>query len=120
TISYYESVIEGFRQVWAIHPEDKPKAEKRLAALNEKLNRLIEDVNVTSDEFYDKVSYNRYVKVLVPAVAKSQKLVEASTVKLILYAEAVLFVLYVCVAAVGGVKQSLIWSRDAGDAAAGV
>lgn len=120
TISYYESVIEGFRQVWAIHPEDKPKAEKRLAALNEKLNRLIEDVNVTSDEFYDKVSYNRYVKVLVPAVAKSQKLVEASTVKLVLYAEAVLFVLYICVAAVGGVKQSLIRSREAGDAAAGV
>ena len=120
TISYYESVIEGFRQVWAIHPEDKAKAEKLLAALNEKLNRLIEDVNVTSDEFYEKVSYNRYVKVLVPAVAKSQKLVEASTVKLVLYAEAVLFILYVCVAVVGGVKQSLIRSRDAGDAAAGV
>ena len=105
TISYYESVIEGFRTTTSVAQRDIDKVEGYLESLNEKINQLIRDVNVTADEYYDKAAFANTVRVLVPALAETPSLL-GEPLKFVAVTEAVLMVIYLAVAVVYGLEKS--------------
>ena len=106
TISYYESVIEGFQESKSVNKSDKETVEGYLESLSTNVNRLIEDVEATSNEYYDKVANADMVQLLVPAMAEGTKLISRNTLLIVGVTEAILLVCYLGASVICGVKQA--------------
>ena len=106
SISYYESVIEGFRSGEASRPEDIQKVETYLADLNEKLNTLFENVSKTADEYYVRVAFSDRVRVLMPPSSQEPEMVSTMTLLAGIGTVAVVLFLYLLMAVVSAGQQS--------------
>lgn len=105
TIRYYESVIEGFRTTSAVAQQDIEKVEGYLESLNGKIDQLLQHVNATADEYYEKAAFANAVRVLVPALAETPSLL-GDTVKYVAIVEGVLLVAYLGAAVIYGLKKA--------------
>lgn len=106
TISYYESVIEGFRTSGTVAQRDIDTVEAYLASLSEKINKLIQDVNTTADEYYETAAFVNTLRVLVPAMAEANTLSVPELAKTVGIVEGVLLVAYLGAAVVYGLKKA--------------
>ena len=71
SISYYEAVIQGFRQAdqfSASRDRDIEAVRGYLEDLNGKLDALIRNVSLTVNEYYEQAAFSNQVRALVPAV----------------------------------------------------
>lgn len=66
-IEYYKNRITDLKSRNTASKEKIEKAEADLASLNEKINKLIDQVNITADEYYSTVSFANAYNILVPA-----------------------------------------------------
>ena len=105
SISYYERVIEGFRNAESANEEEIEKVEGYLSSLNEKLNALFEDATKTVDEYYDKVAFANRMQVLIPATARNTPLITKTTVMMVVAVEALLFAAFCAVALAMSLKK---------------
>ena len=105
-IMYYQNMIERFQTNNPPQAEDIKTIELYLSELNEKISALIENVNLTANEFYSKAAFVHTMQVLVPATAESPSLIPSIVIWITLIAEAILFVLYMAVAIGYGIKKS--------------
>ena len=99
TIRYYESVIEKLNQKSIILQANNDTAEAYLTSFNEKITQLVDVVNTTVNEYYDKAVLTNSLQVLVPAIAKAPKITDGGWIKTLAIVE-VLLVLCYCAAAV--------------------
>lgn len=107
SISYYERVIEGFRNAGvSSNPEDVEKVQEYLRILNNGVNQLIQNVSLTADEYYEKVSFSNEIRVLVPAVVEKVPLISTFALKLVLVVEFLLFVIYLFRAFILGMREA--------------
>ena len=111
-IGYYEMLIENFKKGASLSDAKKEQAEKYLATLNEKLNKLIEDIKVTADEYYEKAAFYKTVRVKIPAVAEAPTITHKSVIMVFGITEALLLVIYLGIAMVNGIKESLAKGED--------
>ena len=67
SIEYYKDRHEALKNNPVGSTDKTEKVEKDLAALNEKINNLVEIVNKTSDDYYRNVTFKNAYSLLVPA-----------------------------------------------------
>ena len=107
SISFYESVIEGFLNAeTSSRPEDIQVVKEYLEHLNEEVNELIRNITLTADEYYDRVAFTDEVRVLIPSMVEAEPLVSMTTVKVVAAIEALLFLGYLCWAFVLGIRET--------------
>ncbi|MGN0622167.1 MAG: lipopolysaccharide biosynthesis protein [Porcipelethomonas sp.] len=75
-IVYYQERMDALKDKPAGTSAQAEKVVSDLSALNDKINKLIDDVNKTSNEYYENVAYSNAYNILVPANSS-----EISTVK---------------------------------------
>ena len=98
-IGFYNDRIKALKASNAVSSEEDEKiVAEKLEALNSKISNLINTVNETSDEYYEKVSFAKAYNILVPAIGSEPFVVTGDLVMPILIAEGVLFVIYAAVA----------------------
>lgn len=101
-INYYTQRIKELNSKPAGNDEKKEKVDAKLASLNEKLNQLIEDVNVTADEYYATIPFANSYNILVPATSVGftsfmSRVIGTAKLPVVLV-EAVIFLAYICTA----------------------
>jgi len=72
-----------------------------LTALNEKINKIIDDINVTANEYYESVAFKNAYNILVPAsssVTGAISDVLKNTILPFAIFEAIVFVIYISAA----------------------
>ena len=111
-ISYYEMLIANYKANNTTSDKKKAQAEQYLATLNEKVNKLMEDVKITADEYYEKADFFKTVSVKIPAVAESPSLTHKSVIMIVGIAEAIVLLLYLGIACVNGIKESIFKDRE--------
>ena len=106
SISYYESVIEGFRQTDADASalDDIEIVKGYLEKLYQDLTELAKNVSLTANEYYETVSFADQIPVLVPATFDNEP--PTMLIKAIIAMEAALFVAYFAVSFVHGVRDA--------------
>ena len=105
SISYYESVIEGFQKVDGVsNPKDVELVQSYLESLNDQLTELTRNVTVTANEYYEKASFSNQVQILVPAVFDSVS--SSLLIKYVVVIEAALFAAYAAVAVFLGIRDA--------------
>lgn len=96
-IDYYQKRIERLTTTPVADATKREKVEADLAIINEKLNILLEEVNLTANEYYENVIYAKSYNVLVPASVSSTSVVKNAIKDSLLYVviiDALLFVIY--------------------------
>ena len=94
TIRYYESVIEKLSQRESVVQENINTADEYLTSFNAKLNHLIEDVNETVTEYYEKAVRENALRIVVPATAETQGIMQGKWIKYMMILEVVLLLGY--------------------------
>lgn len=102
SISYYESVIEGFMNGQDPAPENIAKVESDLAVLSEKINLLIQNATKTVDEYYERAAFANRIRVLIPATGKHASFITKTVVLIVFVVEALIFGLFGIIAIVKG------------------
>ncbi len=98
-IGFYNDRIKALKASNTVSSEEDEKiVAEKLEALNSKISNLINTVNETSDEYYEKVSFAKAYNILVPAIGSEPVVVTGDLVMPILIAEGVLFVIYAAAA----------------------
>ena len=105
SISYYESVIEGFRKAeGSSDPKDVEMVRNYLEVLNAKVTELASDVSATVNEYYEKVSFSNQIRIMIPAVFDTVP--SSLIIKVVAVVEALLFLIYASVAVVLGIREA--------------
>ena len=113
SISYYESVIEGFQNSGASsNPADVERVDEYLRILNESVNQLIRNVSLTANEYYEKIAFANEIRVLVPATAEKIPLISSLALKIVIVVEVLLFMLYLAYAFVLGIRDSNVSRKE--------
>ena len=111
TISYYKMLIKGYRGSGRADQAKCEQADRYLATLDEKVSSLIKDIRETTDEYYSNAVFNRTVNIQVPAIAEKPKFMGNNVIMCVGVAEAVLLVMYLGIAVVFGIRDSLSVSK---------
>ena len=69
-------------------------ADEYLTSFNAKLNHLIEDVNETVTEYYEKAVRENALRIVVPATAETQGIMQGKWIKYMMILEVVLLLGY--------------------------
>lgn len=112
SISYYESVIEGFENGQNPSPENIEKVKNDLAALNEKVNLLIENATKTVDEYYERAAFANRIRVLIPATGKHSPFISKTVVMIVFAVEALIFCIFGMIAFVKGLEAQRAMKAD--------
>lgn len=100
-INFYNTRIVALKSKPVGNSTEKEKVEADLTRINEKVNDLIDKINLTADEYYNTVSFANAYNVLVPASTSSVVRTFGDIIKDSLIAifvlEALLVVAYICV-----------------------
>lgn len=108
SIKYYTQRKESLENATTSTPEMEAKVEADFAVLKEKLTKLIEDTELTSEEYYETVEFAHAYNILVPPANSSTDTIKTvigfAKLPLIL-AEGLLFVIYFAVAFVKSIKE---------------
>lgn len=107
-IEYYNQRLTALKRAVVGSTDKVEKIETDLAALNEKVNDLIQLVNDTADDYYQNVSLANAYNVLVPATSQVAATVKngiTSAIVPVIGLELLLFVGYLTVAFVEALKS---------------
>lgn len=102
-INDYQTRLDKLEKKSLGSAKDQEKVETDLSAMGEKLNKLVNDVNATADEYFETASYANSYSVLVPAsgsVSNTISVAISNMTRPLLIAEALLFVVYLAFAVV--------------------
>lgn len=106
-ISFFETRIEALEDRSAASRDKMERVEKDLASLNEKITKLLEQVNTTADEYYENVSFANAYNILVPATDSTmgfiRNLIDGAMKPAVILEGAALLV-YLCAAFVFGLR----------------
>lgn len=72
-IAYYEQRVKALDGKSAADNTKTEKVENDLSSLNVKINKLLDDINKTADEYYETVSFANSYNILVPASSSAIK-----------------------------------------------
>ena len=119
-IDYCNTRIKALQSKPTGSDQQKENVEAKLAAVNEKINNLLDKVNVTAEEYYETVSFENAYNILVPATNSATGFIMnliSSALKPAFIIEALIFVIYICTAVVTAYskKNSMIEEKDADD-----
>lgn len=103
SIRYYNTVIKAFSKAGKSTDENISEAEDYLSVLNERLTKLIENTNETSEEYYSSVAFADAYKILVPASGSQSEVISGSMKMPLIITEGLLFVIYIGIAFIGSV-----------------
>lgn len=106
-IDFFETRIEALEDRSAASREKMERVEKDLADLNEKVNKLLDDVNATADEYYENVAFGNAYNVLVPASGSTMGFIRSlinGAMKPAVILEAVALLVYLCAAFIYGLR----------------
>ena len=106
-IDFFETRIEALEDRSAASREKMERVEKDLADLNEKVNKLLDDVNATADEYYENVAFGNAYNVLVPASSSTMGFIRSlinGAMKPAVILEAVALLVYLCAAFIYGLR----------------
>ncbi len=114
SISYYEYVIEGFRQAGDNEsaPEDIQAVEAYLAELYGKVSELARNVSLTANEYYERVAFSNQVRILLPAIFQRP---DVSLVKIVGVVEALLFLIYASASVILGIRDANPRKRESSE-----
>lgn len=112
-IKYYNSIVDSFKKANTVNKDDAGTVEGYLDSLNTKLADLIGNVNKTADEYYSNVAFADAYRILVPASGTESEIVSGGTLKPIIIAEAILFIIYIGAAFILGIIESNRKKEDA-------
>lgn len=114
SISYYEYVIEGFRQAGDNEsaPDDIASVEEYLADLYEKVSELARNVSLTANEYYEQVAFSNQVRILIPAIFQISSV---SLVKIVGVVEALLFLIYASASVILGIRDASPRKRESSE-----
>lgn len=104
SIRYNQSVIEKLNKAKKVQQENLEIADEYMASFYEKLTRLMNSVNETMDEYFEKAVKQNTLMILVPATARAPKITDR-WLKPVLIAEAIVFLLYIAYAAVYAINK---------------
>lgn len=108
-INFYNQRIKALKEKPVGSDAKIEHVEERLSDLNAKVSNLIDNINKTADEYYTTVAFANAYNVLVPAssssVVHSIRNVIEDSINLLFIIEALLVVVYVCVAFVNAVAD---------------
>lgn len=100
-INFYTTRMNTLKSKPAGSSAEKERVETDLAKINDKINDLLEKINLTADEYYNTVSFANAYNILVPAstssVVRTLKDVIKDSLIAIFVLEALLVVAYICV-----------------------
>lgn len=100
-VNYYNQRIKSLKDKPVGSDEKIEKVEEYFNDLDSKVSQLIENINITADEFYTTVAFANAYNVLVPAssssVVHSVKNAIEDSITIIFVAEALIVVAYICV-----------------------
>ena len=106
SISYYESVIEGFRNASGSSPRDIEIVEGYLESLNVKMNVLLNDASRTVNEYYERMAFANRIQVLVPATNKPIPIISVLAIKIVVITQFVIICAFGCVAFFKGMRAT--------------
>lgn len=108
-INFYNQRIKALKEKPVGSDAKIEKVEAELEELDKKVNTLIDSINETADEYYTNVAFANAYNVLVPAsspsVAHSLKNIIEDAIKILVIIEALIIVVYICVAFVTAVMD---------------
>lgn len=114
-ISFYEDRIEALQDRSAASRDKMERVEKDLESLNEKVSKLLDDINVTADEYYENVSFADAYSILVPASSSTVGFIRSlidSALKPAVILEGTAFLVYLCAAFIYGIRLEKGKSRS--------
>ncbi len=100
-IKYYQDRTDAIKDKPAATSAQMEKVDEDLKALNEKINKIIDDINVTANEYYESVAFKNAYNILVPAsssVTGAISDVLKHTILPFAIFEAIVFVIYISAA----------------------
>ena len=83
--------------------------------MNEKVSKLLDDINVTADEYYENVSFADAYSILVPASSSTVGFIRSlidSALKPAVILEGTAFLVYLCAAFIYGIRLEKGKSRS--------
>lgn len=107
-IGYYTSRKNALEKAPAGSQELAKKVEEQLAKLDTKVKELVKLTQDTSDEYFETVEFANAYNILVPAVNSGTDTIMTivkNSLKSIVIAELLLFVIYVAVAFINAVRE---------------
>lgn len=104
SIRYNESVIEKLKKTKKVQKANLETADEYMASFNEKLTTLMDDVNNTMNEYFEKAVKPNTLTILVPATARSAHITDV-WVKPALIAEAVVLLAYLACAVIYAINK---------------
>ena len=104
TIRYYESVISKLKQKTIVLQANNDAAEAYLTSFNKKVTQLVDIVNATVNEYYEKAVLTNSLQVLVPAIAKAPKITSGGWVKALAIVEVLVLLCYGGAAVIYGLR----------------
>ncbi|WP_028517115.1 LPS biosynthesis protein [Ruminococcus flavefaciens] len=100
-IKFYESRRDALKENKNSSKANIEKVEADIKSLDEKVSKIVELTEQTADDYYENVQFAHAYNILVPAsrsVAAGIKEAVSDSMKVIVVVEALLFVIYLCVA----------------------
>lgn len=100
-VNFYTQRINALKSKPAGSDSKVERVEADLAALDQKLAALIDNVNKTADEYYETVSFANAYNILVPAHSSASNIIKNiidEALMKALIAEAIIVVIYICLA----------------------
>ena len=107
-IGYYTSRKNALEKAPEGSQELAKKVEEQLAKLDTKVKELVKLTQDTSDEYFETVEFANAYNILVPAVNSGTDTIMTivkSSLKLIIIAELLLFVIYVAISFINAVRE---------------
>lgn len=107
-IKFYTQRKEGLENDVASTPEMSKYVDEQLALLNQKLEKLIEDTRITSEEYFETVEFANAYNILVPSSNPNKASIKAvlhNSMIPVIIAEAIVFIVYLAVAFIMAIKN---------------
>ena len=111
SISYYEERLRILKQNTVGGTNKEKVVKEDLEKASKKINKLVELVNETADDYYENISLSNAFNVLVPASFEAVSTIKSGIVGAIvpiLGLEALLFVVYMIVVFVQAIKEDYL------------
>lgn len=113
-INYYKERRDALKKSSSSSEEKIENVEKQLADLNEKVTQLIENINLTADDYYENVTFQNAYNILVPASNTASYTVKSivNNAKMpIILGEGVVLVIYFMVAFIDALKTDILKNK---------
>ena len=105
SIRYNQSVIEKLNKAKKVQQENLETADEYMASFYEKLTKLMNNVNETMDEYFEKAVKQNTLLILVPATARAPRITDR-WLQPVLIAEALVFLAYLAYAVIYAINKT--------------